>query len=60
MNIKFNIDCAGATPQQCAQVATALNNFQKVFSPAEIIELSAKLQNPDNAKLIRQYKGFLK
>jgi len=60
MTQKFNIDCAGATPAQCVQVAKALNDFQKVFSPAEIIELSGKLQNPDNANTIRKYKGFLK
>jgi hypothetical protein len=56
----YEIDCIGKDAKQQGEVAAALTNFQKAFTPEEIIELSAKLQKPENAKLIRQYKGFLK
>lgn len=56
----YEIDCLGKDQNQQAAVATALTNLQKTLTPEEIIDLSQKLQKPENVKLIRQYKGFLK
>jgi len=60
MKAIFRIECVGGNDAECAKVAKALSDLQNSFSAAELIELSAKLQNPNNVKLIKTYKAFLK
>jgi hypothetical protein len=56
---KFSIECFGKDANQCAEVSKALAKMQTHFSPEEIIEFSAKIQDKSKVDKIRNFKHML-